>query len=104
MAPLEVPERQALIADLTGGREYSRQERAALEMSALLRFFRRRRELLEGSLTAPQVAELLGSSRQTPHDRARSDNLLAVLDRSRKQQLLALLSNQCENGTFYNCC
>jgi hypothetical protein len=72
---------EPLIADLTGGREYGRHERTALEMSALLRSFRRRRALLEGSLTAVQVAELLGTTRQTPHDRVKSSALLAVLDR-----------------------
>jgi hypothetical protein len=70
-----------LVAALTDGSEYSQQERAALELATLLRSFRRRRELLAGSLTAPQVAQLLGTSRQTPHDRFRSGSLLAVLDR-----------------------
>jgi hypothetical protein len=36
-------------------------------MAALARSFKRRRELLEGSLSASQVAELLGTIRQTPH-------------------------------------
>ncbi len=78
----EVPKgRRELVADLTGGREYSRQEKSALEMATLARSFRRRKELLEGALTAPEVAELLGTTRQTPHDRVRSGTLLAVLDR-----------------------
>lgn len=78
----EVPEeRRELVADLTGGREYGRQERSALEMATLARSFRRRKELLEGTLTAPKVAELLDTTRQTPHDRVRSGTLLAVLDR-----------------------
>lgn len=77
-----VPEEQRdFVADLTGGREYDHQERAALEMSALTRAFRRRRELLEGALTASRVADLLDTSRQTPHDRAKSGTLLAILDR-----------------------
>lgn len=78
----EVPnKRRELAADLTGGREYGRQERSALEMATLARSFKRRRELLEGSLTASQVADLLGTSRQTPHDRVKVGTLLAVLDR-----------------------
>jgi hypothetical protein len=79
----EVPEerRRELVADLTGGREYGRQERSALEMAALARSFKRRRELLEGSLSASQVADLLGTTRQTPHDRVKGGALLAVLDR-----------------------
>lgn len=78
----EVPEeRRELVAELTGGREYGRQERSALEMATLARSFRRRKELLEGALTAPQVANLLDTTRQTPHDRVRSGTLLAVFDR-----------------------
>lgn len=82
LEPYEMPEkRRELVADLTGGRDYGRQERSALEMAALARSFRRRRELLEESLTAPQVAKMLDTTRQTPHDRVRSGALLAVLDR-----------------------
>ncbi len=78
----EVPEeRRELVADLTAGREYGRPERSALEMANLARAFRRRRELLDSSLTAPQVADLLGTSRQTPHDRVKGGTLLAVLDK-----------------------
>jgi len=78
----EVPEeRRELVAELTGGREYGRQERSALEMATLARSFRRRKELLEGALTAPKVAKLLDTTRQTPHDRVRSGTLLAILDR-----------------------
>lgn len=74
-------ERRDLVSELAGGREHGRQERAALEMATLARSFRRRREVLEGSLTAPQVARLLDTTRQTPHDRMKSGTLLAVLDR-----------------------
>lgn len=51
------------------------------EAAVLLRSFRRRRDLLKDSLGASEVAELLGTSRQTPHDRATSGSLLAILDR-----------------------
>jgi hypothetical protein len=74
-------QRRTLVADLSGGREYGRHERSTLQMAALARSFKRRRELLEGSLTASQVAELLGISRQRPHDRVKGATLLAVLDR-----------------------
>lgn len=78
----EVPEEQReFVADLSSGREYDRQERSALEMSTLARSFRRRRELLEGALTAPQVADMFDTTRQTPHDRVKSGTLLAILDR-----------------------
>ncbi len=71
----------ALARELAGGRAYSPEEHRGLEIEAQLRAFRFRRELLADALTAPQVAELLGTSRQTPHDRARNGGLLAVLDR-----------------------
>jgi hypothetical protein len=82
---LETPEvtgeRREFVDDLTGGREYGRRERSALEMATLVRSFKHRGELLEESLSASQVAELLGTSRQTPHDRVKGGILLAVLDR-----------------------
>ena len=82
LEPVDVPDEQKdFVGELTGGREYSRQERSALEMAALVRSFRRRKEVLEGSLTAPQVAKLLDTTRQTPHDRVKGGTLLAVLDR-----------------------
>lgn len=62
------------------GREYSEQERIEMEHLALLQYFRLRRELLKESLTTAQVARLLGTSRQTPHDRVKSGTLLAVSD------------------------
>lgn len=78
----KVPEEQReFVADLSGGREYDRQEKSALEMSTLARSFKRRRELLEGALSASQVADMLDTTRQTPHDRAKSGTLLAILDR-----------------------
>lgn len=45
-----------------------------------MRSFARRRELLAGALTASQVAKLLKTSRQTPHDRLTAGTLLAVMD------------------------
>lgn len=63
------------------GRTYTRQEKLELELESLFRYFERRRQLLEGALTAPYVAKLLGTSRQTPHDRIKSQTLLGVLDK-----------------------
>jgi hypothetical protein len=61
--------------------EATPQEIAVREGMALSRYFQRRQELLEGSLTTSQAARLLGKSRQTPYDRARSGALLAIRDR-----------------------
>src|SRR4051812_22337543 len=69
-----------LVDVLTSGRRYSAEERAALESAVLTRSFARRRELLAGTKTASEVAALLGTSRQTPHDRLESGTLIAVYD------------------------
>ena len=68
------------VAALNGGRRFMPEERVTAEVEVLMRAFARRRELLAGALTASQVARLLGTSRQTPHDRLRAATLLAVLD------------------------
>lgn len=59
----------------------SEQERLSHGYTVLLRSFLRRRELLADALTTQQVAALLGTSRQTPHDRVANNTLLAVHDR-----------------------
>lgn len=69
------------ITILTGGRSPSPEERVEAEVDVLMRSFARRRELLSGALTTSQVAKLLNTSRQTPHDRVASGTLLAVMDR-----------------------
>lgn len=71
----------AAVAKLMDGRTYSAAERVSAEVEVLARSFARRRELLAASLTATQVARLLGTSRQTPHDRVEAGALLAVMDR-----------------------
>lgn len=70
-----------VIGIVTGGRTYTAAERAELELGVLHRSFARRRQLLDGAITAPEVAKLLGTSRQTPHDRLEKGTLLAVVDR-----------------------
>lgn len=73
-------ENNSLIENLTNRSSYSQAEKIELEMNTLLNYFQRRRELLQNCLTAPQVAQLLGTSRQTPHDRLKNKTLLAVRD------------------------
>ncbi len=55
--------------------------RVDAETKAMARYFALRASLLEGALSAPQVAALLGTSRQTPHDRQKAGTLLAVRDK-----------------------
>jgi hypothetical protein len=65
----------------TGEPVPSEAEQALLGFRSLLQFFEARRKLLENAFTAPQAAELLGVSRQTPLNRVKENTLLAVLDR-----------------------
>lgn len=71
----------AVIRALYGDRVLAAAGRAEAEVDVLMRSFQHRRELLDGALTTSQVAHLLGTSRQTPHDRVASGSLLAVMDR-----------------------
>ncbi|NJM74968.1 MAG: hypothetical protein HC852_03330 [Acaryochloridaceae cyanobacterium RU_4_10] len=66
------------LANAITGKSFSRQERIQLEMETLSKHFQHRRQLLDPSFTAVQVAQLLGTSRQTPHDRVNSQTLLAI--------------------------
>ncbi|MBI3980103.1 MAG: DUF2384 domain-containing protein [Chloroflexi bacterium] len=75
------PDRVRFVQEFTGMRAYSPTERTALRLETLARSFAQRDDLLREALTAPDVARLLGVSRQTPHDRVESGSLLAVLDR-----------------------
>jgi hypothetical protein len=68
------------LAKVLAGRTFSQEEAIQLEMESLSRYFQHRRDLLKFALTARQVAELLGTSRQTPHDRLKSNTLLGILD------------------------
>src|SRR5438067_274553 len=66
----------------TGQTRATREEQALVAFRSLLQLFEARRALLEqDTITAPQVAELLGVSRQTPLNRVREKTLVAVLDR-----------------------
>lgn len=65
----------------TGERIGTAVEHAAAELESLFDLFVARRQLLEDTLTAPQVGDILGISRQAATGRAESGSLLAVLDR-----------------------
>lgn len=58
-------------------------EMARIRRQNLYRAFTERDELLQGALSVAQVAEMLGVGRQTPHDRARAERLLAIRDNGR---------------------
>ena len=71
------------IAERIAGSAPAPRARARLELEGLERYFGARRQVLEGSLSTEQVASMLGTSRQTPHDRVRARTLLAVQDGGR---------------------
>lgn len=75
-----IPSAKDALVEALAGRTFTHEERMQLELDSLFHYFQRRRQLLEGSLTASQVAKLLGTSRQTPHDRLKARTLLGVLD------------------------
>lgn len=77
----DVSEADREFAHALAGREFDEHERLQLEFWALLENFAYRRQLLAGTLSAPQVAKLLGTSRQTPHDRMQAKTLLGVIDK-----------------------
>jgi hypothetical protein len=62
-------------------RELSQADRVDLEQWALIDHFRHREQLLQGALSAPEVAQRLGITRQAAYDRAKRGSLLAVMDR-----------------------
>lgn len=80
LSPVE-DETPDVVAALVEGQRSTADERAEAEVVQSLRSFARRRELLADALSAPAVASLLGTSRQTPYDRRGSGTLLAVMDR-----------------------
>ncbi len=76
----DVSEEESTLALKLTGRQYSNQEAVVLEITSLMRSFDKRKELLKDALTATKVAELLRTTRQTPHDRINNKSLLAVKD------------------------
>lgn len=71
----------ALATALSSGYTATPSQRAADETAVLIEYFRYRHTLLEGALSASDVAAALGTTRQTPHDRLRRGALLAIMDR-----------------------
>ncbi len=66
--------------DCLTGRQFSEDVRLQLKLSTLKRYLKHKRQLLEGALTTSQVALLLNTSRQTPHDRLKSGSSIALFD------------------------
>jgi hypothetical protein len=78
----EISDAQKDLAAKLGVNPISKTEQKKLESKSLENFFEWRKELLEDSLTAPEVAKLINvKSRQTPHDRYNRNDLIAIEDR-----------------------
>lgn len=69
------------ISAVTGRPAPSAQEEALARKQNLYARFELRHRLLRDALTVSEVAKLLGTTRQTPHDRCAAGTLLAVKDR-----------------------
>ena len=67
-------------AQRIGIRTYGKEEKMAMELVSMINFFNYRKRLLSSAIPASRVAEMLGVSRQTPHDRVRAGLLLGILD------------------------
>ncbi|MFN8656313.1 MAG: hypothetical protein U0105_08225 [Candidatus Obscuribacterales bacterium] len=67
-------------ANLIGARQADPDEQKALDLAALYKFFAYRKSLLAHAIPATTVADMLGVSRQTVHDRVRTGQLLGILD------------------------
>ena len=76
----DVSEEESALALKLTGRQYSKQDATVLEITSLMQYFDKRKELLKDSLTASEIAKLLNTTRQTPHDRIKNKSLLAVKD------------------------
>jgi hypothetical protein len=74
------PEKKALAKKIAED-NYSEGNLAVLELANLERYYQRRRELLDSSITTTQVAKLIGCQAiTTVHDRRKANTLLALKD------------------------
>lgn len=76
----DISDVDASLAKKLTGQQYSQQEAVKLEMISLLRYFERRRQLLQNSITPIEVAKLLDATHQTIQERFNNKSLLAVKD------------------------
>lgn len=74
-------EHDVFLAVLTGGQTFTETQRLEAETISIARYFQKRQELLQDSLSVAEVARLLGTCRQTPYDREKSGALLAVREK-----------------------
>ena len=81
LEPVKITAAEAELARELAGSDYTSEKMWHLELANLQKYYQRRHQLLQGAITASEVAELLGfQSRQTPHDRVKHNRLLAIKD------------------------
>jgi hypothetical protein len=81
LEPVRISDEEAQLAQEIAGADYTPEKMWHLELVNLQKYYQRRQELLRCALSAPEVAQLLGiKSRQTPHDRVKNNQLLAIKD------------------------
>jgi hypothetical protein len=81
LEPKVVTPAEKALAKKIAGKDYSEGRLWELELANLERYYQRRRELLEGSITSSKVAELLGcQNRSTVRDRRLAKTLLGIKD------------------------
>jgi hypothetical protein len=71
------------LEQITDSIDISDEEHKSRVKANLDRNLGRRDELLQGAMSAPEVAKLLRTSRQTPHDRVKSRSLLSIKDKGK---------------------
>jgi hypothetical protein len=81
LEPKVVSSAEKELAKKIAGKDYVEGNSWELELANLERYYQRRRELLEGSITSSKVAELLGcQNRATVRDRRLANTLLGIKD------------------------
>lgn len=82
LEPKVVTAAEKELAKKIAGKDYVEGRSFELELANLERYVKRRRELLEGSITSSKVTELLGcQNRATVRDRRLANTLLGIKDR-----------------------
>ena len=76
----DISEAESTLALKLTGQHYSKKEATILEITSLIQYFNKRKELLQNSLTANEVASLLGTTVQNAQERINNKSLLAVKD------------------------
>ena len=81
LEPKVVTAAEKELAKKIAGKDYVEGRSLELELANLERYYQRRRELLEGSITSSKVVELLGcQNRATVRDRRLANTLLGIKD------------------------